>query len=77
VVGEDRQVDDDLGLFERSTEVGAIAAAVDAAREGQGHGLVIEGAAGVGKSRLLAEARGQAATAGMRVLSRVGDWRGG
>jgi len=56
-------------LLERMAEVAAIAAATAAAVAGSGSVLLIEGAAGVGKTRLLADACEQAAAAGMTVLT--------
>lgn len=56
-------------LLERAAELAAITAAIDAARAGAGAVLVVEGAAGIGKTRLLAHACEQAAAAGMTVLT--------
>lgn len=56
-------------LLERSDEMGTLAGLVHAARDGAPAVVVIEGAAGLGKSRLLAEARGRAAEADMAVLT--------
>jgi len=56
-------------LLEREHEVERIRAALRAAGRRVGGLLVIEGAAGMGKSRLLAEARVRAADLGVRVLS--------
>lgn len=55
-------------LLERAAEVAAITAAIDAAVAGSGSVLLAEGAAGIGKTRLLAHARERAA-AGMTVLT--------
>jgi predicted ATPase len=44
-------------LLEREHEVGRIRVALEAVGQNAGGALVIEGAAGVGKSRLLEEAR--------------------
>ena len=44
-------------LLEREAEVAGLRAFADAAREGGGRFVVIEGGAGIGKTRLLAEAR--------------------
>jgi tetratricopeptide (TPR) repeat protein len=44
-------------LLEREAEIAALSALVEAARSGDGRLVVIEGAAGIGKTRLLAEAR--------------------
>ena len=56
-------------LLERSYEVAVITTAIKAVRAGDGSALLIEGAAGIGKTRLLAHACEQAAAAGMTVLS--------
>jgi DNA-binding CsgD family transcriptional regulator len=59
-------------LLEREVQVAALQALVDAARSGGGRFVVIEGSAGIGKTRLLAEARVIARTGGMRVLAARG-----
>jgi DNA-binding CsgD family transcriptional regulator/tetratricopeptide (TPR) repeat protein len=59
-------------LLEREGQVAALKGLVDAAREGGGRLVVIEGSAGIGKTRLLAEARAIAGAAGMRVLAARG-----
>ncbi len=56
-------------LFEREREIAACAGALSDGRSGRGGLVLIEGAAGTGKTRLLARAIGQAREAGMRVLS--------
>ena len=56
-------------LLERAAEVAAITAAIDAAVAGSGSVLLVEGAAGIGKTRLLADACERAAAAGMTVLT--------
>ncbi len=56
-------------LLERGAEVAAITAAIDAAVAGSGSVLLVEGAAGIGKTRLLAHACERAAAAGMTVLT--------
>jgi DNA-binding CsgD family transcriptional regulator len=62
-------------LLERESQVAALQVLVDAPG---GHFAVIEGSAGIGKSRLLAEARAIAGAAGMRVLvARGGEFEGG
>ena len=64
-------------LLEREAEVAGLQALADAAREGGGYFVVIEGSAGIGKTRLLAEARAIADSAGMRVLAaRGGEFEG-
>jgi DNA-binding CsgD family transcriptional regulator len=55
-------------LLEREVELEALDAAVDAARRGAGRLVVIEGPAGIGKSRLLAAAGQRAQQRGLRVL---------
>jgi DNA-binding CsgD family transcriptional regulator/tetratricopeptide (TPR) repeat protein len=55
-------------LLERSEELARIESALAEARRGRGRFLVIEGAAGMGKTALLAAARTAAAEGGMRVL---------
>jgi DNA-binding CsgD family transcriptional regulator len=59
-------------LLERDGEQLVISAAVAAAREGDGRVVVIDGPAGIGKSRLLAEAIALGRDAGMRVLAARG-----
>src|SRR5262245_39061899 len=64
-------------LLEREAQVAALWALVDAARSGGGRFVVIEGSAGIGKARLLAEGRAIAGSAGMRVLgARGGELEG-
>ena len=64
-------------LLEREAQVAALEALADAARSGGGRFAVIEGSAGIGKTRLLAEARAIAGAAGMRVLAaRGGEFEG-
>jgi DNA-binding CsgD family transcriptional regulator len=60
------------GLYERETERAAISRALDAARCGAGGLVLVEGPAGIGKSRLLAEARTTAGALGLTVLSARG-----
>ncbi len=61
-------------LLERETELATLGDAIDAARAGEGRLVVIEGSAGIGKSRLLAEARTLASAQEMQVLSsRAGE----
>ena len=59
-------------LLERETQVAALESLAEAARSGGGRFVVIEGSAGLGKTRLLAEARAIADSAGMRVLAARG-----
>jgi DNA-binding CsgD family transcriptional regulator len=60
-------------LLEREPELAALGGAVARTREGAGGCLLIEGPAGVGKSRLLASARSLAADAGLRVFDSRGS----
>jgi class 3 adenylate cyclase/DNA-binding CsgD family transcriptional regulator len=55
-------------LLEREAEIAALHAVVDAASSGVGRVVAIEGRAGMGKTRLVAEARALAASAGFEVL---------
>jgi DNA-binding CsgD family transcriptional regulator len=65
-------------LLEREAQVAALHALAYAAQSGGGRFVVIEGSAGIGKTRLLAEARAIAGSAGMRVLAaRGGELEGG
>ena len=55
-------------LVERERELAELSAELDASLGGDGRVLLIEGPAGVGKTRLLLEARSQAADRGARTL---------
>ena len=44
-------------LLEREAELAALEAMLDAAQSGDGRLVLVEGSAGIGKTRLLAEAR--------------------
>jgi len=57
------------GLLERDAELAAIARLLAAAEGAAGAAMRVEGPPGIGKSRLLAAARGAADHAGLRVLS--------
>ena len=59
---------DRAGLLERALELAALARLVAATAAGTAGVGVIEGAAGIGKSRLLSEARRDADAAGLRIL---------
>ena len=59
-------------LLEREGELAALHAYVDAAAAGAGRLIAIEGRAGIGKTRLLQEARAIAADAGIQVLTARG-----
>ena len=64
-------------ILEREAQVAALEALAGAARSGGGRFVVIEGSAGIGKTRLLAEARAIAGSAEMRVLAaRGGEFEG-
>src|ERR1700689_2331888 len=66
------------GLLERGSEIAAIDAMISAACSGTGAVLLIEGAAGIGKTRLLAHACAQAAATGMTVLpARAAEYEDG
>ncbi|HVY79148.1 MAG TPA: AAA family ATPase, partial [Solirubrobacterales bacterium] len=56
-------------LLERDDELGAVAALLDEAAAGDGRVVLFEGPAGIGKTRLLTEARRLGGEAGMRVLA--------
>jgi len=55
-------------LFERESELGAIEQAIGLAAGGGGHMVAIEGRAGMGKTRLVNEARAVAEEAGFQIL---------
>jgi len=55
-------------LLEREAELAALHAVVDAASSGVGRVVAIEGRAGMGKTRLVAETRALAASSGFEVL---------
>jgi AAA ATPase domain len=59
-------------LLERESELEELARAVAGAREGAGRVVLVEGPAGVGKSRLLASVRASASEAGLQVLGARG-----
>ena len=59
-------------ILEREHELGRIDALLEAARGGAGTAVVVEGVAGIGKTRLLAEAGARARDLGSRVLSARG-----
>src|SRR3954471_12169216 len=60
-------------LLERDAELAALASAVDAAASSGGGLTAIVGAAGLGKTRLLAEAVGAASSAGFDVYTGRGS----
>ena len=59
-------------LLEREQEVERVRATLRAAGQRSGAALIVEGAAGMGKSRLLEEAHAQASDLGCRVLAARG-----
>src|ERR671917_46291 len=59
-------------LLERHGELATVGGLLAAARAGSGRVVLIEGPAGIGKSRLLEEARTRAVPLGFRVLSARG-----
>jgi DNA-binding NarL/FixJ family response regulator len=59
-------------LLERDADVDTLRGLIAAARDGQGVLAVVEGSAGIGKTRLLAEARATGSALGLRVLSARG-----
>ena len=62
-----------LELLEREAELERLSAAVEAAYRGSGRLAAIEGAAGIGKTSLLSEARAMGEARGMRVLAARGS----
>lgn len=56
-------------LFERDSDLAELADALARAGAGRGSVVAIEGPAGIGKTRLLAELRAQAAEAEFEVLT--------
>lgn len=56
-------------LLERERELGELSTAIAAVGEGRGHAIGIEAAAGLGKTRLLAEARARGSEADFRVFT--------
>ena len=59
--------------LERERELDRIAAALDRAAAGDGHAVIVEGPPGIGKTRLLRDARGLAAVRGFGRLRATGD----
>jgi len=60
-------------LIERESELTVLDEVVRAAASGQGAAALIEGEAGIGKTRLMRMARAHAEELGMRVLSATAD----
>ena len=65
----------EVALLEREAELAALRAMIEVARTGNGRFVAIEGDAGIGKTRLVAEARSLASSAGIRVLTARGGER--
>ncbi|HEX8123833.1 MAG TPA: BTAD domain-containing putative transcriptional regulator [Solirubrobacteraceae bacterium] len=64
----------DVDLLERARELASLGGLLDRAFDGEGGVAVVEGAAGVGKTRLLSELRRSAGARGARVLAaRAGE----
>jgi DNA-binding NarL/FixJ family response regulator len=61
------------GLLERDAELRELDSAIQRVAEGEGGTIVLEGAAGTGKSALVAAASDRAQAAGLRVLSARGS----
>lgn len=61
------------GILEREQELEHITAALDAAADGRGRTVVIEGPAGIGKTRLVQDARAMAKTRGFGRIQATGD----
>ena len=59
-------------MLEREAELAALAAMLDASRAGEGGLVLVEGSVGIGKTRLLSEARVLAVAAGFDVLTARG-----
>src|SRR4051794_18765950 len=59
-------------MLERGAGLAGVEALLGAARSGDGRLVVVEGSAGIGKTRLLAEARALAAAAEFEVLAARG-----
>ena len=60
-------------LIERESELAVLDEVVGAAVAGQGRAVLIEGEAGIGKTRLMGLARARAETVGLRVLYATAD----
>ena len=61
------------GLLERGDEIAAVDAAIDAAKNGAGRFVVIEGPPGIGKTSILVEGRTRAVASGLNVLQARGS----
>ena len=62
-----------LDLLEREEELSALTAVLERARGGDGEVVAVEGPGGIGKTRLLAAARGIAREAGLADAARPFD----
>jgi DNA-binding CsgD family transcriptional regulator len=62
-----------MDLIERESELDALTALLDGLVEGNARTALIEGPAGIGKTRLLTELKGAAAARGIRVLTARGS----
>src|SRR4051812_40398411 len=60
-------------LIERDAELAVLGELIAATLAGRGGAIYVEGEAGIGKTRLLARAREEAARAGARVLHAAAD----
>lgn len=63
----------DRALRERTSELSTLEQLVDGARVGSGRVVLLEGPAGIGKTRLLEEVRNRAGTLGFRILTGSGS----
>src|SRR4051794_34208747 len=72
VANELTQIDTRVVLLEREAELAALEAMLSAAQSGDGRLVVVEGTAGIGKTRLLTEARTLAGAAEFEVLTARG-----
>jgi hypothetical protein len=63
----------DFELLERQRELQVLGSLIEAACHGSGRLVVVEGPAGIGKTRLLTAARAEAERAGLRVLGARGS----
>src|SRR5436190_7943385 len=72
VAGERTRTIAPARMLEREAEMAALAALLEAANAGDGRLVVVEGSAGIGKTRLLAQARALAEAAEFEVLNARG-----
>jgi predicted ATPase len=64
---------DEVPLRGRAAELGDVREGLDALRTGNGSVVIVRGAAGAGRSRLLAESRRMAREMGIRTVSGSAD----